>query len=63
MSPVLRLVHHLTINDPRSVNKTVREMALAALDEHDKLRLRVAELERELIVAKRAILYPMTDLA
>lgn len=38
-------------------------MALAALNEYDALRVRVARLETELKREKRAQLYGMTDLA
>lgn len=63
--PVLYLCHTLAMNRRECLpsQKQLREMARAAMLEHDRALVRIAELERELKAAKRAILYPMTDLA
>jgi hypothetical protein len=63
--PVLYLCHTLAMNRRECLpsQEQLREMARAAMLEHDRALVRIAELERELKAAKRAILYPMTDLA
>lgn len=55
MSPTVRAAHALRLQD--------RKLAADVLAEHDMLLMRVAELERKLAAAQRAILYPMSDLA
>ena len=55
MSPIVRICHAMRHKD--------HALATAALEEHDRARIEIAELKRKLAEAKRAILYPMTDLA
>jgi hypothetical protein len=47
VNAVLRLTHELVMHRKELWKQdTVRDMARAALAEHDRLRIRVAELER-----------------
>lgn len=55
MSPIIRIAHAMRHKD--------NKLAADALAEYDLLRIRIAALERELAAAKRAVLYPMTDIA
>jgi hypothetical protein len=59
--PLLDVVHWVRTRS--RAPEYIHERALAALDEDLRLRLRIGELEKQLKEAKRAILYPMTDLA
>lgn len=70
MNPVLRLVHYIRTRENLDfmlgyiqIAETLRELAPAALREHDRLRMRVAELERENKRLKDPRDRVMTDLA
>lgn len=64
MNPVLRLVHLLRATRYSvQVPALVKDLAKDALDEHDRLRMRVAELERENKRLKDPRDRVMTDLA
>jgi ribosome-binding ATPase YchF (GTP1/OBG family) len=63
--PVLYLCHTIAMNRRECLppQSQLQEMARNAMQEHDRALVRIAQLERELKIARRAILYPMTDLA
>jgi hypothetical protein len=63
--PVLRLCHTIAMTRRECLpsQSQLQQMARAAMAEHDRALVRISELERELRTARRAILYPMTDLA
>lgn len=62
MNPVLRLCHAAALQQDLCPD-VWRGLARDALAEYDRQLVRVSELEKELAVAKKALLYPMTDLA
>jgi hypothetical protein len=64
VSPTLALAHYCAIAHPINFYQSrCLQLAREAVVERDSLVLRVRELEEQLAEAKRAILYPMTDLA
>jgi hypothetical protein len=62
---ILQLVHSIRMDPYPSIRdwRALQARALDALKESDAMRMRIAELERELANEKRAQLYGMTDLA
>lgn len=62
-SAVIRLAHAASNRATLTSCAEWQRLAREAIAEHDRALARIAELERELKTARRAILYPMTDLA
>lgn len=60
---VLRLAHAAAQRPTLTSAAEWQRLAREAIAEHDAALLKIAKLERELKIARRAILYPMTDLA
>jgi hypothetical protein len=60
---VLRLAHACATRATLTSAAEWQRLAREAIAEHDRALIKIAQLERELKIARRAILYPMTDLA
>lgn len=63
MKAVIRLAHAASNRATLTSAAEWQHLAREAIAEHDRALIKIAQLERELKIARRAILYPMTDLA